>query len=205
MAARAPGPAAWWGAPLPGGRVCSAPAEISDDEFPKTSAWSVLAPLHAPVAKDSYAIAPHGRHGVADSPPPELANLAHGLIAGAQRERARVASGLSDEVMLDLEVDGIRCVLISTSDHPCDGPQLSPREQEIVRMVSHGYPNKTIAAVLEISTWTVSTHLRRVFAKLGVRTRAAMVARALEHGLVLEDGLALEAGTVEPPRVPKPA
>jgi DNA-binding NarL/FixJ family response regulator len=40
---------------------------------------------------------------------------------------------------------------------------LSPREQEIVRMVARGYPNKTIAGVLNIST-----HLRRVFAKLGV-------------------------------------
>jgi DNA-binding CsgD family transcriptional regulator len=40
--------------------------------------------------------------------------------------------------------------------------------------------------VLEISSWTVATHLRRVFAKLGVRTRAAMVARALEEGLIPE-------------------
>ncbi len=57
---------------------------------------------------------------------------------------------------------------------------LSPREQEIARMVAEGYPNKTIAAVLDISSWTVGTHLRRIFAKLGVRTRASMVARLLE-------------------------
>ena len=43
-------------------------------------------------------------------------------------------------------------------------------------MVAKGYPNKTIAAVLEISGWTVNTHLRRIFAKLGVHNRAAMVA-----------------------------
>jgi DNA-binding CsgD family transcriptional regulator len=67
-----------------------------------------------------------------------------------------------------------------------DVAPLSPREQEIARMVAEGYPNKTIAAVLEISSWTVATHLRRVFAKLGVRTRAAMVARALEEGLIPE-------------------
>jgi DNA-binding CsgD family transcriptional regulator len=58
---------------------------------------------------------------------------------------------------------------------------LSPREQEIARMVAKGYPNKMIAAVLEISTWTVSSHLRRIFAKFGVASRAAMVARLLEE------------------------
>jgi DNA-binding CsgD family transcriptional regulator len=97
-------------------------------------------------------------------------------------------SGDDDEVLLDLEVDGVRCMLVSTRperDHPV---VLSPREQEIARMVAEGYPNKTIAAVLEISSWTVSTHLRRVFAKLGVRSRAAMVARLVgEHLLPDQD------------------
>jgi DNA-binding CsgD family transcriptional regulator len=43
------------------------------------------------------------------------------------------------------------------------------------------YPNKTIAGVLEISIWTVSTHLRRVFAKFGVNTRAALVAKMIRN------------------------
>jgi DNA-binding CsgD family transcriptional regulator len=57
----------------------------------------------------------------------------------------------------------------------------SPREQEISRMVAKGCPNKTIAGVLNISCWTVCTHIRRIFAKLGVASRAAMVARLLEE------------------------
>jgi DNA-binding CsgD family transcriptional regulator len=44
-------------------------------------------------------------------------------------------------------------------------------------MIARGLPNKTIAAVLEISTWTVGTYLRRIFAKLHVTSRAAMVAK----------------------------
>jgi DNA-binding CsgD family transcriptional regulator len=49
-------------------------------------------------------------------------------------------------------------------------------------MVGAGYPNKTIAARLGISSWTVSTHLRRIFAKLGVTSRTAMVTRMFKDG-----------------------
>jgi DNA-binding CsgD family transcriptional regulator len=57
---------------------------------------------------------------------------------------------------------------------------LSPGEQEIVRMVAEGHRNKIIADVLNISSWTVCTHLRRIFAKLGVGSRAAMAARLFD-------------------------
>jgi DNA-binding CsgD family transcriptional regulator len=87
-----------------------------------------------------------------------------------------------EKVILDLVVDGIRCVLVRRSLEPArPEAALSPREREIARMVAKGYPNKVIARVLEISSWTVSTHLRRIFAKLGVSSRAAMVAQLLEE------------------------
>lgn len=54
---------------------------------------------------------------------------------------------------------------------------LSPREAEIARLVARGLSNKQIAAALGISVWTVSTHLRRAYAKLDVHSRAGMVAR----------------------------
>lgn len=54
---------------------------------------------------------------------------------------------------------------------------LTPRETQIARLVADGYVNKEIASKLSISEWTVSTHMRRIFAKLGVETRAAMVLR----------------------------
>jgi DNA-binding CsgD family transcriptional regulator len=81
--------------------------------------------------------------------------------------------------ILDLEIDGVRC-LLTRATLPHSTPDLTPREQEITRMVAKGYPNKTIAGVLEISTWTVSTHLRRIFAKMAVGSRAALVAKFLE-------------------------
>jgi DNA-binding CsgD family transcriptional regulator len=100
--------------------------------------------------------------------------LARGVAPGSP---IRLTDDHRSAVLLDLDVDGVRCVLLRPTNESSQ-LALSPREQEIARMVARGYPNKTIAAVLDISTWTVSTHLRRMFAKLGVTSRAAMVARS---------------------------
>jgi DNA-binding CsgD family transcriptional regulator len=98
---------------------------------------------------------------------------------------ASEASAEAEAVILDVEVDGIRCRLVRAARQPKGALViLSPRELEICRMVAKGYPNKTIAGVLEISAWTVGTYLRRVFAKLGVGSRAAMVARLMDMGLL---------------------
>lgn len=54
---------------------------------------------------------------------------------------------------------------------------LTGRELQIIILVAKGHVNKEIAHRLSISEWTVSTHMRRIFAKLGVDSRAAMVYR----------------------------
>jgi DNA-binding CsgD family transcriptional regulator len=86
------------------------------------------------------------------------------------------------DVIIDLEIDNARYILLRTAPQQQAPPALSPRELEIARMVTKGLPNKSIATVLQISTWTVSSHLRRVFTKLGVNSRAEMVGRLLEAG-----------------------
>jgi DNA-binding CsgD family transcriptional regulator len=103
----------------------------------------------------------------------------------ARRPGNDASRGHGESVILDMEVDGFRCRLVRAASAP-EGAVviLSPREREIARMVAKGYPNKTIAGVLEISAWTVGTYLRRIFAKLGVGSRAAMVARLMECGLL---------------------
>ena len=116
----------------------------------------------------------------------EIRSLVRHLIeeSGRRSGAVEVQDG-QEAVILDLVVDGVRCVLTrkpAEEERPADGVALSPREREIARMIAKGYPNKVIARVLEISSWTVSTHLRRIFAKLGVSTRAAMVAQLLEEG-----------------------
>ncbi len=52
---------------------------------------------------------------------------------------------------------------------------LTTRELEVVCLIAFGLSNKQIASRLSISAWTVSAHLRRIFAKLHVDTRAAVV------------------------------
>jgi DNA-binding CsgD family transcriptional regulator len=57
---------------------------------------------------------------------------------------------------------------------------LSSREAEVLVWAAAGKTNPAIAALLHISPRTVQTHLERVYRKLGVQTRTAAAARALE-------------------------
>jgi DNA-binding NarL/FixJ family response regulator len=65
---------------------------------------------------------------------------------------------------------------------------LSRRELEVLTLISRGSTNRETAARLFISEATVKTHLLHVYAKLGVRDRAAAVATAFERGLLGGDG-----------------
>ena len=55
--------------------------------------------------------------------------------------------------------------------------RLTGRELQIAAMIAQGDATKNVAHKLRISEWTVGSHLRRIFAKLGVDNRAAMVYR----------------------------
>ena len=61
---------------------------------------------------------------------------------------------------------------------------LSPRECAILEQVAAGQSNKEIARKLGMGPETVKTHLKNVFAKLGVERRTQAVLRAEELGLV---------------------
>ncbi|GGS28436.1 response regulator transcription factor [Streptomyces griseoviridis] len=63
-------------------------------------------------------------------------------------------------------------------------PALTGRERDILAQLSRGLGNREIARALFISEATVKTHLRRVYDKLGVDTRAGAVAVAKEQRLL---------------------
>lgn len=53
---------------------------------------------------------------------------------------------------------------------------LSPREAEVAALIAQGRQNKVIAHLMNLSENTVENHLRRIYAKLGIRNRAALAA-----------------------------
>ncbi|MGH8774339.1 MAG: response regulator [Jiangellaceae bacterium] len=61
---------------------------------------------------------------------------------------------------------------------------LSQRELEVLELVARGTTNREAASRLFISEATVKTHLLHIYAKLGVKDRAAAVAEAFERGLL---------------------
>lgn len=61
---------------------------------------------------------------------------------------------------------------------------LSPRECEVLDLLTRGAVNKEIATALEISENTVKNHLKSIMEKLHVENRVQVVAHALREGLV---------------------
>lgn len=64
---------------------------------------------------------------------------------------------------------------------------LSPRERDILALVGRGLTNKRIAYALTITPETVKSHVKRIFSKLEVRTRAEAVSLGLRGGLFRHD------------------
>ncbi len=62
--------------------------------------------------------------------------------------------------------------------------RLSEREREVLKMVAAGYTSGEIGARLVISGQTVNTHIRNIYRKLNVRTRAQAVSCATDRGLL---------------------
>ena len=55
--------------------------------------------------------------------------------------------------------------------------QLSPREEEVLSLLAKGLRSKEIAQTLELGVGTVNTHVRHIYEKLHVRSRAHAVAQ----------------------------
>jgi DNA-binding NarL/FixJ family response regulator len=67
---------------------------------------------------------------------------------------------------------------------PIDGPaELTPREREVVALLSEGLSNAELAARLYISPKTASVHVSNILAKLGMASRAEAAAYAVRAGL----------------------
>lgn len=69
-------------------------------------------------------------------------------------------------------------------DRRAANPTLTPREIQVLQLVSLGKRNKEIAAILGLSDDTVPVHVKNIFAKLRVNERTAAVNVALRRGII---------------------
>lgn len=98
--------------------------------------------------------------------------------AGPRALLDRIRAAVRGELPLDPEA--IRALAMPSEDPLAE---LTPREREVLALMTEGLSNKGIAARLSISEKTVKTHAGHVFAKLGVRDRVQAVLVAKDHGL----------------------
>jgi DNA-binding CsgD family transcriptional regulator/tetratricopeptide (TPR) repeat protein len=120
-----------------------------------------------------------------------------GTPAGADAAAdATAALCLLDRLGAKPQADRARRVLRSLGHRtaaPAAGPQdtgrLTRREEEVARLVAAGLSNAEIAGRLFISQRTVTTHLQHVYARLGLRSRAALT-RYVDRELAGPDGTA---------------
>ncbi|MFN2389320.1 MAG: LuxR C-terminal-related transcriptional regulator [Actinomycetota bacterium] len=111
--------------------------------------------------------------------------MAHAARSAGDVERAELEekAALSSFEELGSTVDPFD--LVGTVGGPQQLPGgLSPREAQVLRNVAVGKTNRQIATELVISEHTVARHLSNIFAKLGLPSRSAATAYAMENGLV---------------------
>ncbi len=121
--------------------------------------------------------------------------------------RAALAAGVSGYFLKTLPgtelVEGVRAACagmagpggtpVGRGEKVGEGPSqptapLTSREEDVVRLVARGLPNKAIAGQLGISPRTVEGHLNHVFEKVGVTSRTELVHYALATRLLLGGG-----------------
>lgn len=105
----------------------------------------------------------------------DVSRILQGILERVDTSSPTAEDHKTSEIVATAIVEGVGYAVVRLDDSE-PFADLSPRESEIVRLVAEGMPNKGIAEILDISPWTVATHIRRIFTKLGVHSRAHMVA-----------------------------
>ncbi len=111
-----------------------------------------------------------------DGPPEDITAAALDLLAGGSPIHPRIARRLLQRFQEP-----------APPAHPARSeplPSLSPREQEVLRLLVKGFSYAEAAELLGITAHTVATHIRKVYRKLSVRSRGEAVYEALQLGLV---------------------
>lgn len=107
-------------------------------------------------------------------------------VTPEQLRAALEASAAGLVVVHPSEVNAVLPAPAAVSSPARELPEpLTPREREVLQMISGGLGNKEIAGRLSISEHTVKFHVASILGKLGASTRTEAVSIGIRHGLVL--------------------
>jgi DNA-binding NarL/FixJ family response regulator len=79
-----------------------------------------------------------------------------------------------------------RSIIREWMDDGADGPAipLTPREEEVVKLIAEAHTNAQIAEILHLAEKTIESHRANVLRKLGMRDRVELVRYAIRRGLI---------------------
>jgi DNA-binding NarL/FixJ family response regulator len=119
------------------------------------------------------------------------------LLVGSPTERARLRARLAGQsteiagefptlaIARSSHVDADAIVMATDrNEDPAPEEPITPRELEVLELLTEGLPNKAIAGRLGISDQTVKFHVSSICGKLGATNRTDAVRRAIRRGLV---------------------
>lgn len=69
-----------------------------------------------------------------------------------------------------------------------ESPQLGAKEKEVLELMFKGFSRKELAAILNVSTNTIGTHVKRIYTKLNVSSRSEAIYEATRLGLISLEG-----------------
>jgi DNA-binding CsgD family transcriptional regulator len=100
----------------------------------------------------------------------------------AARESLEQASQIFDELGARLWVERAREELARIGGRAPSSGELTATERRVAELVAEGRPNKEVAAALFVTVKAVEANLSRVYAKLGIRSRAELASRLARAG-----------------------
>jgi two-component system nitrate/nitrite response regulator NarL len=112
-----------------------------------------------------------------------LKNIDGDYLVDSIRRAARGESTMSAQMTSKL-VRELHAVTQGSSGGAARKAPLSPREQEILKLVATGSSNKEVARALGVAESTVKIHVQHILRKLGLSSRVQAAVYAAENGLV---------------------
>lgn len=140
-------------------------------------------------ALDAYMPAPEASHHEPEARPsiPELLEESVRAAEKAAAEAAERTARRARELSVDLPVKPAVRSPAGTCEHRAEGSfggvHLTPREEQILVLVTAGLTNSEIAEHLVLSINSIKTYVRQAYRKIGATRRAQAVAWGLQHGL----------------------